>query len=248
MVRGIETFREFFRDFKDQYVLIGGSACDLLFNEAGIDFRATKDLDLVLIAEALTPEFGKRFWAFVQEGGYQNRSRSSDTPQYYRFDKPQNKNYPAMVELFSRTEMLLDNPSSVTTPIHISDDISSLSAILLDEDYYQLLLNGKSSVSDIVVLKPEYLIAFKAKAFLDMKERREKEDLPPNDEMQKHLKDIVRLSVMLSGNEAPNLPSQIKADMATFINQYKQNPYDPQQLHLPITTVEFLNVMRSVFQ
>ena len=29
-------------------VLIGGAACDLLFGEAGQDFRATKDLDLVL--------------------------------------------------------------------------------------------------------------------------------------------------------------------------------------------------------
>ena len=88
MVKGIDIFREYFRDFKDQYVLIGGSACDLLFTEVGVDFRATKDLDLVLIVEALTPEFGRRFWDFIQTGGYRNRSRSNGIPQYYRFDKP----------------------------------------------------------------------------------------------------------------------------------------------------------------
>ncbi len=51
MVRGIDVFRRYFHNFIDQYVLIGGSACDLLFDDAGVDFRATKDLDLVLIVE-----------------------------------------------------------------------------------------------------------------------------------------------------------------------------------------------------
>ena len=122
---------------------------------------------MVLIVEALTPEFGRHFWDFIQEGGYQNRNRSSGIPQYYRFDKPESSNYPFMIELFSRTEALNDTLNSHITPIHISDDISSLSAILLDEDYYRILLNGKDAVSDIIVLKPEFLIAFKVKAFLD---------------------------------------------------------------------------------
>ncbi len=32
---------------------------------AGLDARLTKDLDIVLLAEALTPEFGHAFWRFV---------------------------------------------------------------------------------------------------------------------------------------------------------------------------------------
>lgn len=31
MVKGIERFREYFRDYTDQYVLIGGAACDISF-------------------------------------------------------------------------------------------------------------------------------------------------------------------------------------------------------------------------
>ena len=45
MVRGFDKFREQFRAYAGQYVLIGGAACDLLMEEAGLDFRATKDLD-----------------------------------------------------------------------------------------------------------------------------------------------------------------------------------------------------------
>ena len=32
MVKGIERFRDYFRDFTDEYVLIGGAACDISFN------------------------------------------------------------------------------------------------------------------------------------------------------------------------------------------------------------------------
>ncbi len=43
MVKGIESFREKFKDFTDCYTVIGGAACDFLRKEAGTDFRATKD-------------------------------------------------------------------------------------------------------------------------------------------------------------------------------------------------------------
>ncbi len=58
---GIEKFKEFFADYTDQYVLIGGAACDISFSSNFVDFRATKDLDIVLIVEALTKEFAEKF-------------------------------------------------------------------------------------------------------------------------------------------------------------------------------------------
>lgn len=66
MVLGIERFKEWFQGYEDQYAIIGGTACDLLMAEEGLDFRGTKDIDLVLIVEAISPEFGRRFWEFVR--------------------------------------------------------------------------------------------------------------------------------------------------------------------------------------
>lgn len=43
--RGLETFRRCFEGFADQYVLIGGTANYLALDAAGLDARATKDLD-----------------------------------------------------------------------------------------------------------------------------------------------------------------------------------------------------------
>lgn len=67
MVRGIDSFREWFRGYEDQYAIIGGTACDLLMMDAGLDFRATKDIDLVLIVEAIDAAFGRRFWDYMNQ-------------------------------------------------------------------------------------------------------------------------------------------------------------------------------------
>ena len=34
MIRGLEVFKNYFRDFSDQYVIIGGAACDIVFSDA----------------------------------------------------------------------------------------------------------------------------------------------------------------------------------------------------------------------
>ena len=39
--------------YEEQYAIIGGTACDILMTEEGLDFRATKDIDLVLIIEVM---------------------------------------------------------------------------------------------------------------------------------------------------------------------------------------------------
>lgn len=48
MVKGIEKFREYFSDYAGQYVFIGGTACDIILGTRDVDFRVTKDLDIVL--------------------------------------------------------------------------------------------------------------------------------------------------------------------------------------------------------
>ena len=248
MVKGIDVFRRYFHNFTDQYVLIGGSACDLLFDDVGIDFRATKDLDLVLIVETLTKEFARQFWRFIADGGYRNKNRSGHIPQYYRFDKPQDPSFPGMIELFARPNFVLNAPDSTLMPIHMDDHITSLSAILLDEDHYRALRQGTRLVAGVAVLSPECLIAFKAKAYLDLKMKRENLGLNDNEDVRKHLRDTVRLSMLLTGEERPVLPEPVKADIARFIERYIIDPYDPGQLGLPITSDRFLELMRHVFQ
>ncbi len=51
MVPGLDSFREKFKNYTDYYTIIGGTACDILLSEADLPFRATKDIDMILIME-----------------------------------------------------------------------------------------------------------------------------------------------------------------------------------------------------
>ena len=51
MVIGLEAFREAFKGYEDCYTIIGGTACDILMNKANFDFRATRDIDMILLIE-----------------------------------------------------------------------------------------------------------------------------------------------------------------------------------------------------
>ena len=47
MVPGFDNFKKWFKEYDDQFVIIGGTACDILMSVEGRDFRATKDIDII---------------------------------------------------------------------------------------------------------------------------------------------------------------------------------------------------------
>ena len=113
-------------------MLIGGAACDLLFTKAGLDFRATKDLDVVLCVEVVGVDFANAFLAFVEAAGYQARQQQDGHKEFYRFHKPKDQAFPYMIELFSRRPEGFELPAGFRiTKIPVEEDIISLSAILV---------------------------------------------------------------------------------------------------------------------
>lgn len=247
MVTGLELFRDFFEGDEDKYVLIGGAACDICFTADSSSFRATKDLDIVLIVEALTPEFGRKMWAFIDEGDYIHKATANGKPQFFRFTEPQNPEYPKMIELFARPDF--EPPSdSILTPIHVDDEMSSLSAILLNEDYYQILLEGRQVIDKLSVLRPEYLILFKAKAYLDLKAKKDSGETIRSSEYKKHKKDILRIIVELKVESPSNLPITIQRDIQSFIDSLASEPFDVNTLiNYGVSTEEVADRLREVF-
>ena len=227
MVSGVESFRKWFAEYTDQYTIIGGTACDLLMSEDGLDFRATRDIDMVLIVESLTPEFGRRFWEYVKAAGYEHRNKSTGEPQFYRFSKPSSREYPYMIELFSGRVDAIELPEdAVLTPLPLDDEISSLSAILMDADYYQFLREGKIVLNDIPVLDAAHLIPFKAKAWLDLTERNRNGEHVDSKNIRKHKNDVFRLSILLTSDIRVMLSAAIRSDLEKFFSAMEAETID----------------------
>lgn len=247
-MRGIDTFKSYFEGHEGEYVLIGGAACDLLFGDAGQDFRATKDLDLVLLIEALTPEFGKTFWRSIKVGGYENRQRSTGRPQFFRFSKPKDASFPAMLELFARADIDLSDSEAGLAPIYIDDEVSSLSAILLDEDYYRLLGSCRMLAGGISILSTEGLIPFKAKAWLDLTARKASGQTIDEKSIRKHRNDVCRLATLLTGSERPIMSEEVSKDMRLFMKAYEPNPVNPKALRIKgVTAQQVIEVLNAVY-
>lgn len=231
MVTGIDRFREWFRGYEEQYAIIGGTACDLLMSEDGMDFRATKDIDLVLIVEAITPDFGKQFWQFVKDAGYEHRNKSTGLPQFYRFSHPTAGGYPFMIELFSRRAEAINLPDdAVLTPLPMEDDVSSLSAILLDDDYYELVRSGTVMVDGVNVLDAAYLIPFKAKAWLDLTQKKAVGQSVDSKNIRKHKNDVFRLSALLTQQSNVVVTETVLADLRAFLTAMQEETVDLKQL------------------
>lgn len=219
MVVGLDKFKEYFKDYPDNYVIIGGTACDIKIEEAGFNPRATRDIDIILVVEALSPEFVKQFWKFIKDGNYERNEKSNDDKKYYRFTKPENKEFPYQIELFSRKPEIIELDESIhITPIPVDDDLSNLSAILLRDDYYNFMIKHSTLNDGLHLANTEALICLKAKAFLEMTERKAKGIKEDEKHIRKHKADVFRLAVLLTEKDVFELPQGIKDHMQEFTN------------------------------
>jgi hypothetical protein len=220
MVRGLSIFQEWFKDYESHYVLIGGTAAKITMEEAGANFRGTRDLDIVLHVEALTPEFGRHFWEFVMAGNYQQKEGNpSSKPCVYRFQKPSDEDFPLMLELFSRVpDGIAFVPPGHLTPIPFDEQISSLSAILLDDAYYRFVLEGRRSKHGLPSwVGEDRLIPLKALAWVEMTERVGRGEVIDSRKIRKHLEDVLALSGLLQPGQVIEIPERIRIDMRRFL-------------------------------
>ena len=217
MVRGLDLWKDSFADYTDNYVLIGGAACHWYEQEYAQNPRATKDLDVILVVEALSADFGLKFWEFLKAGKYSSRQRGEGKHEYFRFMNPEDKRFPQQVELFSRQTGGLQLPEEARLePIHIEDGISSLSAILMDDTYYHFTIEHSKVYEGIHLANIEALICLKAKAYMDLLNRKNDGEDIDSDKIDKHKKDVIRLTSLLPADSLFELPEVLHIDITEF--------------------------------
>jgi hypothetical protein len=250
VVRGLDLFRESFAAHAHQYVLIGGTAATLAMEDAGLAFRATKDLDVVLHIEAIDAAFGETFWRFVEAGQYEIRQASATgKPMFYRFQKPADVRYPAILELFCRAPEGLELAAgSHLTPIPIDEAVASLSAILLDDDYYAFIMGGRRETDGLPWVGEDRLIPLKAVAWLDLKARQEKGEAVDAKNIRKHANDVLRLAQLLAPETRIAVVDQVAQDLARFLVGIAADAtINPGALGLPGTQAEIAARIRQAY-
>lgn len=60
-MEGLEKFREAFEAYSENYVIIGGTACDITMTGTTVRPRATHDIDMIVIVEKMTADFAEHF-------------------------------------------------------------------------------------------------------------------------------------------------------------------------------------------
>ncbi len=218
MIRGLSHFKENFKKFTDDYILVGGVATYLQLEEVGAErIRPTKDLDIVLIMKPRT-EFLSALKDYVKAGGYEIQKGKNDQANFYRFLKPAKDEFPIMIELFAGLEgdlKLFDGQHII--PISKSSDVGSFSAILLDEEYYALIKRNAVLKDGINLLNSFALIPFKAKAYLEIKDRKE-----DSKNWKKHRGDIINLAVnFLTEATRESLTGKVRNHFIKFMEQIK---------------------------
>ena len=103
----------------------------------------------------------------------------------------------------------------------MDDDISCLSAIFLDDDYYEFLKQGKVAVDGVTVLDAAYLIPFKAKAWMDLTDRKAAGEHVDSKNIKKHKNDVFRLTELIDPTVKTAAPQGVYADIQEFVQRMK---------------------------
>lgn len=218
MVKGIDLFRERLGAFSDSYIVIGGTACDLAMEGRG-GFRATKDIDMIVVTENVDANFAKALHGFLREGQYECYVSRDKRPHYYRFRAPKGSPYPFQIEMLSHS-LIPEREDARFTPIALDEGIRSLSAIVLDPVYYEFAKTHRDMTHGLPCLTGEALIVFKSAAYLNLREDREKDPQSVRSEdMNKHRNDVFRLLGGITVSEPVALPEPIRMRVAEFIGQ-----------------------------
>ena len=207
---GLSHFESHFRDMKDHYVIVGGFATLMLLDrELPNHGKATHDIDLVLLTST-SAEMAAKLKTYIKEGGYTIQKGQQDRYQYYRFVDPDAEGYAKEIELFASEEYGIDlNEGQRIIPIDPEEGLYSLSAIMLDQEYFNVIKSNIEVIDNIPYSNTPSTMLLKMSAVYDLYRR-------GDDKWKKHRRDILKLALLLTGEERIVLTGRMTTDVDFF--------------------------------
>lgn len=218
MVVGLEKFKETFANFSDNFVIIGGTACDEVLSSTEMVPRATLDIDIVVIVENMTNDFAETFWNFIREGNYRpsKRKNQDGTPKYVLYSFNNGKiGFPIKIELLARHHEVFEKATHIE-PLPIDGEVSSLSSIILDEPYYMLTIGNSFISNGLRYASPIALMALKARAYLNLLTDRANGKEVNSKDINKHRNDVIKLAAITPESDQ----AEVSKDVLDTMNEF----------------------------
>ena len=87
-----------------------------------------------------------------------------------------------------------------------------------------------------------------AKAYLDLKKRKDSGEKVDSSDMKKHKKDVLRIASELMLEKVEELPTAVDADIHSFIDLLEQEPFDQNSLkRYGLKNEDVVEVLKQVF-
>ena len=132
--------------------------------------------------------------------------------------------------------------------MQIDEQTSSLSAILLDDDYYDFIVRNKSVADGLPLILQEYLIPLKSKAYLDLWQIKNAGGRMDSKDLKKHKNDVFRLYQILSGDARVALPGAIASDLSRFLDRMADDPPELKNLVIKQATIDtILKNLKTIY-
>lgn len=243
---GLSHFQEYCKEFDEHYVVVGGFATVMLLDEELGEGhgKATFDIDLVLLTNN-SVELSQRIKQYITDGKYDIQVGEKDRYKYYRFNNPKEENFAKEIELFASNEnkLELDDKQRIL-PIDPEEGLYSLSAIMLDPEYFEMIKSNINKSTEAPCTNTQATIMLKMSAFYDLKKRED-------NKWKKHRRDILKLSLLLTGEEEIKLIGRMKEDFDSFIQHLKEE-LDQKSIKsfadgLPIYKEQVIEILEKVF-
>ena len=201
---------------------------------------------MILILENRYQEFGKTLWAYIREGRYTAYQKQDGGVRFYRFDTKM-PGYPMRIELFSRNADFQLEEDQHIIPYPLDEDTSSLSAILLDDDYYAFMMQGRKNIDGLPVLSAEYLIPFKMYAWLNLRSEKLASRHVNERDFKKHKNDVFRLSLLLTPTSKLAVPQSVFEDFQQFLAAMETESIDLKQLGIHMDKAVILQQLTDTY-
>ena len=218
------TLLKYLKDFNNSYFIIGGQAAAIQLAKIDLNFRVTKDYDIVLVSNSPEEGFYKMLLKLISDGKYEN-NYVNGKKNAYRFELPKNPNFPTIIELFCEQGQYPESLNKRFAKLNLIECEDKISAMVMNKEIYNFALSHKVVESGIAVLDTYGLIALKSFAYFENKKLREEGKVHKGD-VEKHKNDIITLvSSLLEGHKI-DLPKVLEESMNDFYIMLKNGDFN----------------------